>query len=866
MKKSRFYTLALILSAVAGCSGQVEKQDTDFTLADGWKIQSSAAVDMTGGELSSGKTPDQVMWYDAHVPSTVLGTLTENGLYKDAFFGCNYGKELDRDDFRPSWWYVKEFGLPALKPGQHVIMDFEGISYSAEIWLNGKKLASRDQVEGPFRQFTFDVTDLLSEDNILAVEVFRAEDGDFNIGFVDWNPRPADESMGIFRPVWIRYSDAVSVSDPAVKTKVNTGTLDEAWLTVETTLENMTSAPVDGELVFTMEGKTFSLPVSLAANEKKTVTAGPEDDRMFHVRNPRLWWCHNLGSPEMYSIDISFVTGGKESDSRTVDFGIRQIESYMTDEGHRGFMLNGKKVLIKGAGWTDDIFLRNPDERNEIELDYVKDMNLNTVRFENVWGTSQNVYDLCDRKGLLALVGWSCFWEWEVYSRTPNDEYGCIKTEEDMELIAESFRDQILWLRNHPSIIAWYSGSDMLPRPELEKKYLDILAEVDDRPYVASAKALVSEVSGPTGMKMVGPYDYVAPSYWYSPEAPGGAFGFNTETGIGAQMPEKESLEKMIPEDELWPLGAAYDYHCTTSASAMNTLDVLKDVVDRRYGPSSSLDEFLVKAQHLDYDGTRAMFEGFRANVPRSTGVIQWMLNSAWPKLYWQLYDWYLVPVSGYWSVKKACAPQQLVFNYYDRHVYAVNDEAEDCNLSAHADIYSLSGDKITELDSDAAMPQGSSVRLFEIPRQDGISFMFLSLRDKSGRKVSDNVYCLAPTDDVHDWAHSDWVRTPLLENADYTGLSDLGEADVEVSVARKENTVEVTLSNRSGVVAFFVRMALKDALGEIAVPVFWSDNRISLEPGETRTYTCDISGSSEAVSVLEVSGWNVPVTSVSLK
>ena len=143
-------------------------------------------------------------------------------------------------------------------------------------------------------------------------------------------------------------------------------------------------------------------------------------------------------------------------------------------------------------------------------------MNLNTVRFENIWGTSQNLYDLCDRKGLLALVGWSCFWEWETYTGTPGDEYGCIKSEEDMDLIAESFQDQILWLRNHPSIVAWYAGSDMLPRPELEKRYIGILERIDDRPYVGSAKALESPLTGKAGMKMAGPYDYQAPSYWYS--------------------------------------------------------------------------------------------------------------------------------------------------------------------------------------------------------------------------------------------------------------------------------------------------------------------------------------------------------------
>jgi exo-1,4-beta-D-glucosaminidase len=563
----------------------------------------------------------------------------------------------------------------------------------------------------------------------------------------------------------------------------------------------------------------------------------------------------------MYAMEVSFNVNGKQSDSENVDFGIREIDTYMTEEGHRGFLLNGKKVLIKGAGWTDDIFLRNPDERNEIELDYVKDMNMNTVRFENVWGTSQNVYDLCDKKGLLALVGWSCFWEWEVYSRTPNDKYGCIKEEDDMEMIAQSWRDQILWLRNHPSIIAWYSGSDMLPRPALEQKYLDILEEIDDRPYVGAAKALVSELTGPTGMKMVGPYDYEAPAYWYSKEAPGGSFGFNTETGIGAQMPMKESIMKMIPADKLWPLGKEYDYHCTTAGEAMHSLDVLKEVAEKRYGPSENLDEFLLKAHHLDYDGTRAMFEGFRASVPRSTGLIQWMLNSAWPSLYWQMYDWYLVPTAGYYSVKKACEPQQLVYNYVDKHIYAVNDEAECFDLTAHAELYNLAGELTTKAQCDAHMHAGTSTKLFEIPQCEEVSFMFLTLKDSEGNEVATNTYCLSPVDDIHDWDNYNWIRIRLKQHADYKALNDLKSAGVEAHVEKDGDTVKVTLTNNSEVVAFFVRMALKDAAGELVTPAFWSDNFISLRPDETRTYTCKAEGGSN----VEISGWNVEKSTLTL-
>ncbi|MBQ8855787.1 MAG: glycoside hydrolase family 2 [Bacteroidales bacterium] len=859
-------TISAALAFLAiGCSGSVEKQDNDFTITDGWKIQSSEVIGKTGDILSSGKPCSGTSWYDASVPSTVLGTLTMNGLYADAFTGTNYDKVIDRDDFKSSWWYVNEFEMPALKDGQRIMLDFEGISYSAEVWLNGTKVAARDHMKGPFRIFRYDVTDLIAENNILAVEVFRAEDGDFNIGFVDWNPRPADENMGIFRPVWVRYSDAVSVTNTAVKSKVNTKTLKEAWLTVETTLKNMSDIPVEGVLEYKYEGKTFGYPVVLAAGEEKIVTVDASDSRIFHVRNPRLWWSHDLGNPEMSEMEVAFVTDGKESDSQHVDFGIRQIEDYMTDEGHRGFILNGRKVLIKGAGWTDDIFLRNPDSRNEIELDYVKDMNLNTVRFEEVWGTSQNVYDLCDRKGLLALVGWSCFWEWEVYSRTPNDQFGCIREEDDMDMIAESWRDQIVWLRNHPSIIAWYSGSDMLPRPALEQRYLDILPEIDDRPYVGAAKALTSELSGKTGMKMVGPYDYEAPAYWYSKEAPGGAFGFNTETGIGAQMPMKESIVRMIPADKLWPLGKEYDYHCTTAGEAMHSLDVLKEVVEKRYGSSDNLDDFLLKAHHLDYDGTRAMFEAFRVNRPRSTGLIQWMLNSAWPSVYWQLYDWYLVPTASYWSVKKGCELQQLVYNYGDRHVYAVNDGADDCRYTACAEIYDIDGKLTGEFSSAVEMPSDSPVKLFEVPSCETVSFMFLTLRDKSGKEVASNTYCLSPVEDVHDWANYNWIRIKLLQHADYSALDSLKEAGVAASVKTAGDEVKVTLTNDSDVVAFFVRMALKNADGELVTPVFWDENFVSLKPGETRTYTCRMEGHAAEGLNVEVSGWNVPLVAKAL-
>ena len=867
MNKKTICITTLLLAACCGCliwtaaRGKANPQDTDIQLSENWFIQSSAKVALDGVQLSTEGTDFGSDWYKASVPSTVMGALTtENGLHSDVFYGKNYA-ETDRTQFDTTWWYRTSFDVPALKEGQRAELAFDGLSYRADVWLNGEQIASADEFFGPFRQFAFDVTDVLKERNNLAVRVYRWQKGEFNIGFVDWNPRPIDESMGIFRPVWLRYSDAVSLKNPAVRAKVDTVDLDEAWLTVEATLCNASDKAVSGKLCGEFENGTFEYPVELAAGEIRTVKVTSDDAKKLRVKNPRLWWCHNLGTPEMYSMDLAFIIDDKISDSQKIDFGIRQIDSYFNEDGYRGFILNGKRVLVKGAGWTDDIFLRNSDERNALEVAYVKDMNMNCIRFEEVWGSSQNIYDECDRQGVLALVGWSCHWEWEVYTGKPNDRNGCISTEEDINLIAESWRDQILWLRNHPSIICWYGASDMLPRPALEQRYLDILSEIDDRPYTVHAGSAKSPLSGPAGMKMWGPYEWQAPYYWYSEEAKGNAVGFNTEIGIGAQMPVYESLVKFIPEDELWPVGDAYDYHTTTSRDALHDLSELKTVIEKRYGGAADLEDFLRKAHYIDYEGTRAMIEAHRVNVPRSTGVIQWMLNSAWPSLYWQMYDWYLVPTSAYWSVKKGCMPQQLIYNYGNDKVYAVNDEKEETELTATMKVYDLDGKVLIDARCEVEMPEGCSKPVFDVMSIAGgespVKFVFLTLEDAAGNVVSRNEYCLAEVMDEHNWSKYRWWRTQIESYADFSALNEIAEADVAVSVTKDADGVEVTLENNAPVVAFFVRMALKDADGEYIVPAYWTDNLVSIEPGQTLTFKCSADDIPDGAAV-EVEGWNV--------
>ena len=865
---------SLLFSACffVACGNNEGGEARKMLLTDGWQLQSSARVNDASGVLLSTDKATTLGWYPATVPSTVMGVLMANGQYPGLLEGEAY-RTIDRTPFDVAWWYRTTFTLPTLADDEHVSLSFDGLSYSANVWLNGQQIASRDTLHGPFRQFTLDITPYAQPHNVLALELFRAQPGDPNIGFVDWNPRPADESMGIFREVYTTITGAVSMAHTAVQTKVNTETLKEAWLTVETELTNHSREALSGELTGTLEQATFSLPVTLQAGETKVVRITPEQAKELHLLSPRLWWCNGLGTPEMYRLDLKFKADKRVSDAATVDFGVREIKDYFTPKGDRGFLLNGKPVLVRSAGWTDDIFLRDTPATNETQVQYVRDMNLNSIRFENIWGTSQNIYDLCDRYGLMALVGWSCHWEWEPYLGSACDEYGGIKTEEQMNLIARSLRDQVLWLRNHPSIIAWFVGSDMMPRPELEKKYMAFLPQIDNRPYVSAAKAMTSSLTGPSGMKMNGPYEYVGPNYWYIDTLNGGAFGFNTETGIGAQLPVVESIRKMIPADKLWPMNAgAWNYHCTTSTTAMNKLDVLTQTINSKYGEATDLNDYLRKADLLNYEGTRAMFEAFRVNTPRATGIVQWMLNSAWPSFYWQLYDHYLVPTAAYYAVRKANQPQQSIYNYKDGAVYVVNESPQPVHLKATYRLYGLNSKLMEQKEVALKLDAAGVAKALDVPPVKENAFLFLSLTDESGKPVADNLYCLSATADEYDWAKTNWVHTPLAKAADFTKLSALPAAECGVTATRSsgkmDEVVEVTLSNATPSLAFFTRLSLKDDAGELLRPVFWEDNYITLQPGEKRTLKCTLPQAVAAGKklTLTVSGWNQAEKTLAIK
>lgn len=858
MKKITFLLLTMFCTSLGVAQ--------TINLDKGWLCQSSEAVGLDGAALSA-QDVSSAQWYPTDVPATVMGVLTANGEYPGILEKDHY-RQYDKKRFSVPWVYKKSFSLLQLDADEHVRLLFEGIDYRADIFLNGVKVASRDTLAGPFRTFALDVTGVVKEQNTLVVMTWPCQPGEYNIGFVDWNPRPLDESMGIVRPVKVQRSGPVVIESPRVNTRVNLTTLDEAWVKVETQVRNLSDKEVKGRLLCSFEGMMCEVPVTLLAREVKTIRIDDEVMKELHVMNPRLWWCHTMGKPELYDLTLYFKTihegdhlfsppvnnalqlnvqtpqqEDDVSDSQTVRFGIRETSSFITNDGYRAFTLNGKRIQLLGAGWTDDIFLRDDAERYDRQLELVKEMNLNTVRLEGFWGTSQTLYDLCDQKGILLLAGWSCFWEWEDYLGKPCDNrYGGILTDEDVRIISQSYDDQLRYLRNHPSIIAWFVGSDKLPVPKLEQHYQQAQKTIDDRPYITSAKKMESDLSGTSGTKMAGPYEYVAPVYWYSSEAPGGAFGFNTETGIGAQLPVKESLQQMLG-DQLWPLDEVWDYHCTAAAEAFNKLDVLKRTVANRYGEATGLDDFLRKANMVNYDGTKAMFEAFRYHSPKATALVQWMLNSARPSLYWQLYDYYLRPNAAFYAVKKACQSEQLIYNPLRHDVRAVNSRDNTLDATARMKVYGMNGQLLVSKEKAVTLPPLSSVEVFDpIPLTEDNGYLFLTL-ESDGRVISENEYALTRSEDVFDWEKSDWTGTPMLKHADLkaVGNQPLPKCKIKEEVSKVSPSVHITLtvSNLTDRVAYLLRVVFKDKKGRPIDGVIYSDNYLTIEPHGQKTIRC---------------------------
>ncbi|KAL4982210.1 glycoside hydrolase superfamily [Aspergillus falconensis] len=825
----------------------------------GWHIQNTEVL---RGTVNSWSLPhaDVSNWTRIGPRGTVMGGLLDSRKYdEETLFASDALSMIRSSHFQSPWLFREEFSIPELDAGYHVFLNLHGVSSKADVFINGQLVVSSGDQKGAYAGRTEEVTAFIRPDlNCLLIQAWPTDYlKDLAISFADWNPAPPDSGMGVWRYVGLTITGPVSVSPLRV-----TYVQDEAnphsrvTVTVKSDVANHGSVPQDVAVhcQIVIPGNSQNVAISqrvyLLPNTRSTIAMETtlEDGQV------QIWWPAAWGQQPLYRVDLNVsLPPSFKSHSAWARFGIRRVEYKLNDHGDGQFFINGRPFQVRGAGYAPDIFLRFDAERVERVLRYAVHIGLNTIRLEGKLEHAA-LYRLADRLGLMVMAGWECCDKWEGWTYNEDVEGVEVWKDEDYGIGEASMLHEAEILQTHPCVLAFLLGSDYWPDKRATAAYLKALNHMDwQNPIIASASKRGHPPQLPlSGMKMEGPYDWVPPSYWWGDQL-GAAFGFASEVSAGAGTPELSSLRRFLSDVDLatlWSKIQAGQYHQAPKGSVFHGREIYNKALKRRYGSPTSLEDYVFKCQVMDYEATRAQFEAFaaRQNAARpATGVIYWMLNSAWPSLHWQLFDYYLYPMGAYYGAKVGARPEHVVLDYQSNSVYLINHSLSSGSRRVTADYIDARGRTLYHREESVETAATTSKEVFSLPEVSTLATMaFLRLvLSASDGEISRHVYWLNGRMDKLDWENSTWYYTPTTRYADFTALSQMEQASMDTIIDLLTHPdpsmkhLRVRLRNLSSIPAFFICLTVHNVMtGEEIRPVFWSDNYVTLFPGEQVTVT----------------------------
>ncbi len=880
-----------------------ESSPGDWTLSGGWKLAEAPTVSASPEAIS---TPgfDAGAWMPATVPGTVLTTMVDRGRYPDPDFGLNnldIPEKLNRQDY----WYRAEFATPKSGALSRVSLRLDGINYRAEVWLNGQLLG---QVAGAFTRGTFDVTRSLHRRgrNALAIRVSPvphpgipnvqsiALGSGLNGGameldgptFVaaegwDWNPPMHDRDTGLWQDVHLVASGPVSIGDQQVITQLALPDTSKADITLNIALGNESGKAVTGTLKAAFEGVEIRKRVTVPPGGA-TVRLSPSEFAALHLQHPRLWWPNGYGAPELYHLVTTFIAENSAPATKKLRFGVREITyelSLLDSQGelrrvdddptlgrlaaapqvdvtHEGMRevpggwaasiaagqdgspvfhpvddtratpfltikVNGVRIAMRGGSWgMDDSRKRVSRERLEPFFRYDRDANLNTIRNWQGQNTEEVFFDLADEYGMLV---WNDFWEVTTNSNAEA---------EDPQLFLANARDTILRYRNHPSIAIWCGRNEGVPQPILNRGLIALTHSLDGTRYYSPS-------SNEVNLLPSGPYSYEEPADYFSKLDR----GFAVEVGTSS-LPTLEWFSRWLPQEDRWPVSDDWAYH------NWHPKDAFRDHREAEFGEAATLEEYERQAQMMNYVDYRAIFEGFNAHLwAPNTGRLLWMTQPSWPSMLWGILSSDYATQASYYATKKACEPLHVQFDLATNDVEVIDTTREPLpHAKVDAEVYALDGKLLLHQDAtvDAAaddVTQALHLDLAPLLR-DTTVLVHLALHGRDGALLSENLYWRAASE------------------AGYRALNSLAKAHVTLTAKESSSTtrsIVVDLKNTSTFAALNTKLTVVYADNESEVlPAFYSDNYVSLLPGEQRTITVDLPRSERGRALrVKFRGWN---------
>jgi len=860
MTRFQIVVFAIVVLSFLSAESSLSAQSSVETI-NGWQMQDSAKVSGAGAVVSTaGFHPES--WYPATVPGTVLTTLVNNRVYPEPLYGENM-RAIPESLNKTTYWYRTTFLIPASHKGRHTWLHFAGINYTADVWVNGHEAGA---IRGAFIRGDFDITEFVKPGRsaVLAVLVApqphpgvphehtvalgvgqnggeTAIDGPTFLSTIgwDWLPAVRDRDTGIWLPVTLDSTGPVVVKDPFVTTDLSPAH-DSADLHVAATLENKSPKPVSGTLTGTIQLQnstdspiTFRKSLTVEANGKTEVSLDKNSMPEMHLSSPKLWWPNGYGPQNLYTLTLRFDVGGRNSDSASRQFGIRKIEYQVADSENLTLSVNGVRVMARGGNWgLDEALKRIPRERLDAQFHMHALANLNIIRNWVGQSTSPDFYDMADKYGILL---WDEFFQ-------PNPADGPNVT--DIPTYIANVTDKVVRYRNHPSIAVWCARNEGYPPKELDDMLKGLMGRLDP------SRLYQSNSADGRGVSSHGPYYWRSPRFFYALNE-----SFKTETG-SVSIPTLESIQGMMPQKDWETINNDWAQH--DMAAGAQRGNEFPTSLAKRYGHIRNLADFVRKGQLATYEAFRAMYEGRNAQMfTATTGVITWMSHPAQPSFVWQLYHYDLEPNAALYAAKKASETVHVQFNEANRGIEVVNNRPDALrDLQVKVLIYSFDG----KLDSEKTypverVPGSTTVKAAQIDvsaRISALYFIKLELTDAQGKLLSRNFY----------WQHVSQDQFDGLENLPTATL----DADASSRAEGDKTILTVTLNNHTDHVALMTHLQLhQKKSGRRVLPVFYSDNYISLAPGESSTVTIEAASKNLQGDepLVEIDGYNVDVKPV---
>lgn len=862
-----FAAAAAATLLLAGCNTYNDGESISLdSTAPGveWQIRPYDDLKEFSGEEISMPGFDMGEYVRGVVPGTVFTAYVEAGIEEDPDYGDNIYR-VDETFYNRPFWYRMSFDLPAAySQGDRVWLHFDNTNRFADFYFNGHKISgtasSTKDVSGHMLRSRFDVTDLVSRDgeNTVAVLIYdpdqkKTRDASDFYGVVcspsylagagwDWMPYVPGRLAGITGHVSLRLTGDAVISDPWIRSELPSN--DRAELEFSTDIMNVSDSPKKVKVsgVIRPGNVRFSKTVTVPADSVSKVSFTPEEFSQLVIDNPRLWWPNGYGDPDMYTCNVVCHVDGKVSDAREIPFGIREY-GYEAVENSVGmpvlnFYINGRKIYVKGGNWgMSEYLLRCHGDEYEPKIRLHKEMNFNMIRLWTGCVTDDEFYDWCDRYGIMV---WNDFWLYVAYNEVAQPE-----------AFKANALDKVKRLRNHPSIALWCGANECHPPKELDDYMRKVVREEDGNDRMYKSCSNQDSLSGSGWWKYLPPKHHFETSAsnlaFNKPAYPYGidyGYGMRSEIGMPT-FPEYESILRFIPEKDLWPLpddeqlvsddDNVWNLHFFGKSASNASPVEYKQAINSQYGESSSLEEFCGKAQILNLETMKGMFEAWNDKMWNdAAGLILWMSHPAYPSFVWQTYDYYYNPTGAYWGAKKACEHIHIQWNCLTGSVKAVNTTSSDLTgVTTRARLYDLSGKEMKQYAKSAVtdVPSSGISEAFVLDYDEtadealsGLYFIRLELTDADGNLLSDNFYWRDGSGKMDYRALCDIPETML-------SCSPSGEPDL------KTGRFAFCLENTGSEVAFAVRIRLVNPeTDDTILPAVMSDGYVTLMPGEKKT------------------------------